>query len=311
MDLDFDLFVIGSGPGGQKAAIQAAKLGRRVGLAERRRALGGVCVNTGTIPSKTIREAVVYLTGLSQRGMYGEGYRLKDEIRIEDLAERTRYVVERERGVIRDQLVRNHVALLDGTARFVDPRTLSLTDHDGTERRVNAERIVIASGSEPAHPEGISFDGSTVLDSDDIVLRLTRIPRTLVVIGAGVIGIEFSSMFAALGTKVTVVDGRPEMLEFCDAEIVEGLRYHLRDRGVTFRFGEVVTQVVQQDGGTLTTLGSGKQIAAEAVFYSAGRAERPPTSTSRRPACRPTSGGGSRSARRIAPRSRTSGRSAT
>ncbi len=271
MDLDFDLFVIGSGPGGQKAAIQAAKLGRRVGLAERRRALGGVCVNTGTIPSKTIREAVVYLTGLSQRGMYGEGYRLKDEIRIEDLAERTRYVVERERGVIRDQLVRNHVALLDGTARFVDPRTLSLTDHDGTERRVNAERIVIASGSEPAHPEGISFDGSTVLDSDDIVLRLTRIPRTLVVIGAGVIGIEFSSMFAALGTKVTVVDGRPEMLEFCDAEIIDGLRYHLRDRGVTFRFGEVVTQVVQQDGGTLTTLGSGKQIAAEAVFYSAGR----------------------------------------
>jgi NAD(P) transhydrogenase len=136
---------------------------------------------------------------------------------------------------------------------------------------VTAGNIVIASGSEPAHPEGISFDGNTVLDSDDIVLRLTRIPRTLVVIGAGVIGIEYASMFAALGTKVTVVDGRPEMLEFCDAEIVEALRYHLRDMGVTFRFGEVVTNVDQHEGGTLTRLGSGKQIAAEAVFYSAGR----------------------------------------
>ena len=271
MDQEFDLFVIGSGPGGQKAAIQAAKLGRRVGLAERRRALGGVCVNTGTIPSKTIREAVIYLTGLSLRGMYGEGYRLKDEIRIEDLAERTRHVVERERGVIRDQLVRNHVTLVDGTARFIDSRTLAIDDHSGTERRITAQSIVIASGSEPAHPEGIAFDGNTVLDSDDIVLRLTRIPKTLVVVGAGVIGIEFSSMFAALGTKVTVVDGRPEMLEFCDGEIVEALRYHLRDMGVTFRFGEVVTEVVQHDGGTLTTLGSGKQVAAEAVFYSAGR----------------------------------------
>ena len=263
--------MIGSGPAGQKAAIQAAKAGRRVALVEKRRHLGGVSVNTGTIPSKTIREAVVYLTGLAQRGVYGQDYRLKDEIEIADLAMRTRQVVERERSVIRDQLLRNHVFLLDGAARFVDPHTVAITDRSGVERRATAEAILVATGSEPSRPPGIDFDGKTILDSDDIVLRLDRIPRTLIVVGAGVIGIEFASMFAALGSKVTVVDGRKEMLEFCDAEIVDALRFHLRDLGMTFRFGEVVTTVEHRDGGTLTTLASGKQVAAEAVFYSAGR----------------------------------------
>ena len=270
-EFDFDLVVVGSGPAGQKAAIQAAKADRRVTLIERRRHLGGVSVNTGTIPSKTIREAVVYLTGLAQRGIYGQDYRLKDEISIEDLALRTRQVVERERSVIRDQLLRNRVALVDGAARFVDPHTIAIVDRSGAERRVTAETILIATGSEPSRPPGVEFDGKTVLDSDDIVLHLDRIPRTLVVVGAGVIGIEFASMFAALGTKVTVVDGRKEMLDFCDEEIVDALRYHLRDLGMMFRFGEVVTTVERREGGTLTTLASGKQVAAEAVFYSAGR----------------------------------------
>jgi NAD(P) transhydrogenase len=267
---DYDLLVIGSGPAGQRAAVQAAKLRRRVALVERRRHLGGVSVNTGTIPSKTIREAVLYLTGLGQRGIYGQDYRLKEQIGIEDLALRTRQVVERERSVIRDQLLRNQIFLLDGSARFAGPNEVEVGDGSG-ERRVTAEKIVIATGSEPAHPRDVAFDGRTILDSDDIVLRLERIPRTLVVVGAGVIGIEFASMFAALGTKVTVVDGRSDMLDFCDTEVVEALRYHLRDLGMTFRFGEVVTRVDQRDGETLTTLRSGKQIAAEAVFYSAGR----------------------------------------
>jgi NAD(P) transhydrogenase len=271
MSHDYDLLVIGSGPAGQRAAIQAAKLRRSVALVERRRHLGGVSVNTGTIPSKTIREAVMYLTGLGQRGIYGQDYRVKDEIDIPDIALRTRQVVERERSVIRDQLVRNHVSLLQGEARFSGPSEVAIADGGGGERRVTAEIIIVATGSEPAHPPDIAFDGRTILDSDDIVLRLERIPRTLVVVGAGVIGIEFASMFAALGTKVTVVDGRPDMLDFCDQEIVEALRYHLRDLGVTFRFGEVVTRVAPLDDGTLTTLKSGKQIAADAVFYSAGR----------------------------------------
>jgi NAD(P) transhydrogenase len=269
--VDYELLVIGSGPAGQRAAIQAAKLRKRVALVERRRHLGGVSVNTGTIPSKTIREAVMYLTGLSQRGIYGQDYRLKDEIKIEDLALRTRQVVERERSVIRDQLLRNHVTLLEGSARFAAPGEVLITESDGAERRVTAEKIILATGSEPAHPPDIAFDGRTILDSDDIVLRLERIPQTLLVVGAGVIGIEFASMFAALGTKVTVVDGRSDMLDFCDQEIVEALRFHLRDLGMAFRFGEIVTRVDQRDGETLTTLGSGKQIAADAVFYSAGR----------------------------------------
>jgi NAD(P) transhydrogenase len=268
---DFDFLAIGSGPAGQKAAIQAAKVGRRVALVERRRHLGGVSVNTGTIPSKTIREAVVYLTGLAQREIYGRDYRLKDEIGIEDLAVRTRQVVERERSVIRDQLLRNHVVLLDGAARFADAHTLTIVDRAGSERRVTAEAILVATGSEPSHPSEVEFDRRTILDSDDIVLRLEHIPRTLIVVGAGVIGIEFASMFAALGTKVTVVDARREMLDFCDDEIVEALRFHLRDLGMMFRFGEVVTRVEHLEGGTLTTLASGKQIAADVVFYSAGR----------------------------------------
>jgi NAD(P) transhydrogenase len=268
---DYDLLVIGSGPAGQKAAIQAAKLRRRAALVERRRALGGVCVNTGTIPSKTIREAIVYLTGLGQRAIYGQAYRLKEEISVADLAMRTRQVVERERDVIRDQLLRNHVTLLQGTAAFLDPNTLLVTDRDGGERQVSAEKIVIATGSEPARVDGVEFDGQTILDSDDIVLRLQRIPDTIVVVGAGVIGIEFASMFAALGTKVTVIDGRREMLDFCDQDIVEALRFHLRDLRVTFRFGEVVTKVERHENETLTTLASGKQIVAEAVLYSAGR----------------------------------------
>ena len=268
---DFDLVVVGSGPAGQKAAIQAAKLRRRVALVERRREVGGASVNTGTIPSKTIREAILYLTGMSQRSIYGAGYRLKDEISIDDLATRTRYVVERERAVIRDQLLRNHVVLIEGTASFEDEHTLRVADAGGATRHVTATAIVLATGSEPAHPPGIAFNGSTILDSDDIVLRLATIPGTILIVGAGVIGIEFASMFAALGSRVTVVDARPEILDFADRDVVEALRYHLRDINVTFRLGERVERVEEHESGTLTTLASGKQIAADAVFYSAGR----------------------------------------
>jgi NAD(P) transhydrogenase len=265
-----DLLVIGSGPAGQKAAIQAAKLRRKVILVEAARSLGGVCVNSGTIPSKTIREAILYLTGLNQRVIYGQGYRLRDEISVDDIRERTVQVVERERSVVRDQLVRNHVGIVEGFARLTDAHTISVDDGSSGERRLSAEAIILATGSAPAEVPGVEFNDETIFDPDGI-LRIRDIPDSLVVVGAGVIGIEYASMFAALGSKVTVVDARPTMLDFCDPEITDALRYHLRDLGVIFRFGEVVTAVKGAKDGTITELASGKQIAADAVFYSAGR----------------------------------------
>jgi len=270
MSYDFDLVVIGSGPAGQKAAIQAAKLGRRVAVIERRHMVGGVCTNTGTIPSKTLREAVLYLTGMSQRGLYGQSYRVRDEITISDLLWRTQHVIDREIHVIRDQLARNHVTLVAGEARFVDPHTVVVSSGAADERRLRAEKIVIAVGTTPTRPKSVAFDNSTILDSDGI-LELDAIPRSLVVVGAGVIGIEYASMFAALGSRVTVVEQRARLLPFCDSQVIEALQYHLRDLGVVFRFGESVTGVDAHEGGTITHLASGKRIPADTVLYSAGR----------------------------------------
>jgi NAD(P) transhydrogenase len=266
---DYDLLVIGSGPGGQKAAIAAAKLGRRAAVVERTDMVGGVCINTGTIPSKTLREAIVYLTGLSQRELYGQSYRVKQDITVQDLSARTEHVVGREVDVILHQLARNHVALLAGTARFLGPHTIGIQGGP-VEREVTAANVVIAVGTRPARPDSVEFDGRTILDSDGI-LSLEQIPSSMVVVGAGVIGLEYASMFAALGTKVTVVERRPGMLEFCDEEVVDSLRYHLRDLAVTFRFGESVAAVESRSGGTITVLESGKRIPADTVLYSAGR----------------------------------------
>jgi NAD(P) transhydrogenase len=267
---DFDLLVIGSGPGGQKAAIAAAKLERHVGIVERPNMMGGVCVNTGTIPSKTLREAVLYLTGLDQREMYGQSYRMKDEITIADLSARTQHVVSRENDVVRSQLTRNRVTIVTGTARFTGPNEMEVDDGAGRMRAISADKIVIATGTTPARPASVAFDERTVIDSDGII-HLERVPRSMVVAGAGVIGIEYASMFAALGTRVTVVEQRDRMLEFCDLEVVEALKYHLRDLGVTFRFGETVSAVEAGSGCAIASLRSGKKIPADTVMYSAGR----------------------------------------
>lgn len=268
---EFDLVVIGSGPGGQKAAIAAAKLGKSVAVIERGRMLGGVCVNTGTIPSKTLREAVVYLTGMSQRELYGSSYRVKERITPADLLRRTTHVIGREQDVVRNQLLRNGVELFEGHGRFLDAHTLVIEDPTrGENITIQARYVVIATGTKPVRPAGVKFDEERVLDSDGI-LDLKSLPQSMVVVGAGVIGIEYASMFAALGTKVTVIEKRPTMLDFCDSEIIESLKFHLRDLAVTFRFGEEVTAVDVGPAGTLTTLASGKQIPAETVMYSAGR----------------------------------------
>jgi NAD(P) transhydrogenase len=266
----YDIIVIGSGPAGQKAAIAAAKLGHRAAIVERYDMVGGVCINTGTIPSKTLREAVLYLTGMNQRELYGQSYRVKDEITFSDLSARTAHVIAREIDVIRNQLARNHVTLVVGTAQFVDPHTVVAVDHNGHRQELGAEKIVIAVGTRPARPDTVDFDGATIVDSDQI-LGLDKVPSSMVVVGAGVIGIEYASMFAALGTKVTVVEKRPTMLDFCDKEIVEALQYQLRDLAVTFRYSESVREVQKHPAGTLTILESGKKIPADTVLYSAGR----------------------------------------
>ncbi|PQM47231.1 putative soluble pyridine nucleotide transhydrogenase [Mycobacterium talmoniae] len=268
---EYDVVVIGSGPGGQKAAIASAKLGKSVAVVERGRMVGGVCVNTGTIPSKTLREAVLYLTGMSQRELYGASYRVKDRITPADLLARTQHVITKEIDVVRNQLMRNRIDLVLGHGRFVDPHTILVEEHGSSDKTtLTGDYIVIATGTRPARPAGVEFDEERVLDSDGI-LDLKSIPASMVVVGAGVIGIEYASMFAALGTKVTVVEKRDTMLDFCDPEIVESLRFHLRDLAVTFRFGEEVTAVDVGSAGTVTTLASGKQIPAETVMYSAGR----------------------------------------
>jgi NAD(P) transhydrogenase len=268
-DHDYDLLVIGSGPGGQKAAIAAAKLGRKAAVIERGDMVGGVCINTGTIPSKTLREAVLYLTGMNQREVYGQNYRVKKDITLQDLLARTQHVIGREIEVIRSQLNRNGVDLLHGTARFVDQHTVLVEGSHGTQR-VSGDHVVIATGTTPARPSSVEFDGKKVIDSDGI-LNLDELPRSLVVVGAGVIGIEYASMFAAVGCKVTVVEQRDRMLDFCDSEIVESLKFHLRDLSVSFRFGEKVASVESGVNGTVTNLVSGKRIPADSVMYSAGR----------------------------------------
>ncbi|MCX2953105.1 Si-specific NAD(P)(+) transhydrogenase [Lentzea sp. NEAU-D7] len=268
---DYDLIVIGSGPGGQKAAIAGAKLGKRVAIIDKQEMVGGVCANTGTIPSKTLREAVMFLTGMSQRELYGASYRVKQDITITDLMARTQHVIGREVQVVRAQLHRNGIDLLNGWGRFVDEHTVAVDgSHRGDHTTITGEYVVIATGTTPARPSVVDFDEERILDSDE-VFALQEIPASLVVVGAGVIGIEYASMFAALGTRVTVVEQRERMLDFCDPEIVESLKFHLRDQAVTFRFGEKVVNVEVSKGGTITTLASGKRIPAAAVMYSAGR----------------------------------------
>ncbi|MFN5491553.1 MAG: Si-specific NAD(P)(+) transhydrogenase, partial [Burkholderiales bacterium] len=274
MEFDYDLIVIGSGPSGQRAAIQAAKIGKRAAIIERAKAVGGVCVNTGTIPSKTFREAVMHLSGFRERGIYGSSYRVKHDITIEDLLYRVQQVVRSEIDVIRNQMTRNRVELIESTARFIDPHTIELQSASGHgKRQISASKIVIACGTEAARDDHLPFDGQRVFTSDD-VLCLEFIPRSLIVVGAGVVGVEYATMFAALGVRVTIIDKRPTLLPFLDHEISAALTYVAQQNNVTMRLGEEVAGIQILTGGTKPVevkLKSGKILHAEAVLYSIGR----------------------------------------
>jgi NAD(P) transhydrogenase len=272
---DYDLLVIGSGPAGKRAAIQGAKLEKRVAVVERTTVLGGVSVNLGTIPSKTLREAVLELSGYRSREFYGASYTVKQNITMQDLLVRTNKVIQHEIDVTRHQLMRNGVELIAATAAFCGPRTLRLDFIDGTTARtVTARNIVIATGTETTRDRHIPFDGTHVFTSDD-VLKLDRLPRTLAVVGAGVIGCEYASVFAALGVRVTLVDQRHRLLPFVDAEIVDTLCYHMRENRVTLRLGESVQGIEVENGGGAKRvklhLESGKTIIADKALYSVGR----------------------------------------
>ena len=274
-DFDFDLAVIGSGPAGHDAAIQGAKLRKRVILIERKPIVGGVCVNIGTIPSKTMGEAILYLSGYREHAVYGDSYRVKERITFQDLLVRVDPVVRHEIDVLRHQLLRNGVELTIGSASFVDPHLLLLEDKlSGLQRRISAASIVLAVGTEAVRDVRAPLDGRCIFSSDDVLL-LDELPRTLAVIGAGVIGCEYASMFAALGVRVTLIDMRPRLLDFVDTEIVESLIYHLRERRVTLRLGEEVSSIeVFEESGlkrVRTCLASGKQIVTDKALSSMGR----------------------------------------
>jgi NAD(P) transhydrogenase len=266
----FDLLVIGSGPAGQRAAIHAAKAGKKVAVVEKTEVVGGACINTGTIPSKTMREAVVHLSGYAYRDIYGVSYRVKEKITMADLAFRVQHVIKTEVDVIQAQLSRNNVELLTGTARFLDPHVVEVENSRGaTEYR--AETILIATGTKPAVSEKVPINGKTIINSDQI-LDMPQVPKTLIVVGGGVIGVEYACMFAVLGVRVVVIEKRPRLLEFADQEIVEALSYHLRDTRVTMRLNEEVVSVEETpEGGVIANLESRKRIAGDALLYAVGR----------------------------------------
>ncbi len=269
-----DMVVIGSGPAGQKAAIQAAKLGKSVTLIERNRILGGACTHTGTIPSKALREAVLHLSGIQARGFYGDreggGRGKPNEITIEDLIARGQQVIRTEMEVIREHMTRNEVEIICGEAKFEDPHTVRVTHQHSTEA-MEADHIVIATGTVPARPANVPFDKTRVLDSDNL-LELSHLPKSMIIVGGGVIGTEYACMMATLGVRVILIEARPSLLDFVDAEISEALQYRMRAMGVTLRLGERVDEIrVQPDGLVQATLQSGKHLRADTLLYCIGR----------------------------------------
>jgi NAD(P) transhydrogenase len=265
----YDLIVIGSGPAGQRAAIYGAKLGKKVALVEMREVVGGACINTGTIPSKTMREAVLHLSGYNYKSIYGMNYRVKERITMADLAFRVQHVIKTEVDVTEAQLSRNNIEMLVGVASFEDATHVRVTNTRGSTV-YEAANILIATGTKPATSDKVPINGTSIVNSD-LVLNLPTLPSTMIIVGGGVIGVEYCCMFAALGVRVTLIERRPRLLEFADQEIVEALSYHLRDARVTMRLNEEVESVEEIDGKVVANLESKKKLQGDALLYAVGR----------------------------------------
>jgi NAD(P) transhydrogenase len=267
----YDLIVIGSGPAGRRAAVQAAKLKKTVLVIERGRRVGGVCVHTGTIPSKTLRETVLNLTGWRERGFYGRAHRNKENITAEDLRRRLHITLDHEVEVLEHQFARNAVTWTAGAARFLGPHAIEVTGEAGEVRHFHGDRIILAVGTQPFRPRHIPFDGETIVDADEI-LDLKRLPRSIAVIGASVIGVEYATIFSALDVKVTVIEPGESLLGFVDRELVDEFIHDLRDRGVSLRFNSKAASVEKLGPeACLVRLEDQRQIAAEMVLFAAGR----------------------------------------
>jgi NAD(P) transhydrogenase len=266
----YDLIVIGSGPSGQRAAVAASKMNKRVAVVEARSVVGGVCVNTGTIPSKTMREAVLHLSGYNYRSVYGVSYRVKEKVTMADLAFRVQAVIRNEVDVTEAQLARNGIDVVHGIARFVDPHRIHV-EGPQAETTLEADRIIIGVGTRPAASPKVPINGRTIVNSDQI-LDMDPLPRSLIVVGGGVVGVEYTCMFAVLGVRVTLIEKRDRLLEFADREIIEALSYHLRDSRVTLRLGEEVESVEELPTGTVVAnLASKKRVSGDALLYAVGR----------------------------------------
>ena len=270
MSVNYDLIVIGSGPAGQRAAVAASKMNKRVAVVEARTVVGGVCVNTGTIPSKTMREAVLHLSGYNYRSIYGINYRVKEKITMADLAFRVQAVIKTEVDVTEAQLSRNGIDVVHGIASFIDSHHIHVAGPE-TETTLEADRIVIAVGTKPASSPKVPVNGRSIVNSDQI-LGLENLPHSLIVVGGGVVGVEYTCMFAVLGVRVTLIEKRDRLLEFADREIIEALSYHLRDARVTLRLGEEVESVEEPTHGTVVAnLQSKKKVSGDALLYAVGR----------------------------------------
>lgn len=266
----YDFIVIGSGPAGRRAAIQAAKIGRSVMVVERGRRVGGVSVHTGTIPSKTLRETVLNLTGWRERGFYGSAYRVKKDIEARDLMMRLHMTLDHEVDVLEHQFARNGVHTMAGLGRFLDPHTVEVTLANGDVRVIRADKILIAVGTRPYRPADVPFNGQNVLDSDEII-EVPRLPRSLTVVGGGVIGVEYATIFSALDVSVALVESRSAFLEFIDHDLIEDFTHQLRDRGMAIRFGSKVARIEFEHDWPVTVLENGRRIRSELLLYAAGR----------------------------------------